>query len=477
MLQKSPSKKSDHLYNEPRCRTEGGSDDEGLQKCWEELIKGQQESDSEEGIYPPVQFKYQEDEKNEDEDEEFDKTNKIMNSFFKKSKASIINKDLVNVFDDGSDDDHHDEDLDDLAISEKYRNETLKLSNHKSTAPKTILSIQEKYRNDDNDDARQTFASQFSEDEVSLGAKSSTNLNSGTVTKYSYMPQSRPLQSPTNSSVFLRNKGAMFSQNILTPTNSSNTSRFTGSFTPQTSTHRNFQTPTMISNNSSSKLINFNTNNYSAQSTPISHQNKTKQGSNIATFKKDLSIITQPTFEKRSPIKADLPVSGSFARPTEGVYNVEVTRQSTEDPIYSQTNSNLQSPRYKFLGGLNCNSNQNKMLDILSNNLDEVIVDPPRLYNKESMTSKNFNENEFRELSMSDVGKMEHHIKKLVKYTNKQHLFTKGKSSNEEDIVTNESPLDKSPYKPRKVKHERMKSLEFVNKKGSGDQGNGQKGQ
>jgi len=445
---------------EARCKTEGGSDEENLQKCWEELIKGEANSSSEEGIYPPVNFIYNEDDNNDDDDEDFEKTDKIVQSFFKKSKASLVNKDLVNVYDD---DEEHDEDLDDLDISEKYRNETLKLSNHKSHAPKTFLSIQEKYNGLD---IKRSLTSHFQDGETATSIKSTTNLHNGTITMYSYMPQSMPLQSPTNSSVFLRNNTS-FSHSIATPTNKG------GLYTPQASTHRNSFTPSNFPQNPPSKMSGIGMNSPNNSHTTLAKSNTTatlqpqKSFGPGSSFKRDLTIITQHPYEKKSPIKADMPISGSFARSTEGGYNVEPTRQSMDDPIYFQA-SNLQSPRYKFLGGLNQQSQGNQLFEIQ----DEVLLDPPKLYNKESMSSKMFNEKEFREFSIAEAGKMEQQMKKLMKYTiNKQNLLVKGKTSipstNEEDIVTNESPVDVSPGKNRKVKHQRMKSLDLLNKKGT----------
>eukprot|EP00330_Aristerostoma_sp_ATCC50986_P000028 CAMPEP_0114580510 /NCGR_PEP_ID=MMETSP0125-20121206/4780_1 /TAXON_ID=485358 ORGANISM="Aristerostoma sp., Strain ATCC 50986" /NCGR_SAMPLE_ID=MMETSP0125 /ASSEMBLY_ACC=CAM_ASM_000245 /LENGTH=203 /DNA_ID=CAMNT_0001772113 /DNA_START=2027 /DNA_END=2638 /DNA_ORIENTATION=+ len=156
MLMSTPGKKrsdiSSTFYNEnyDRCKTEGGSDDDNVQKCWEDLLRNDGESDEiedEEGgqseQYVKNRFQYVEEVDNlEDGDYDREKE-KIIRSFFK-SKASVVNNDLIDVYEDEQGE--NDENLDDFEISEKFRNETLKLSNHTSSLPKTITSIQDKVK-------------------------------------------------------------------------------------------------------------------------------------------------------------------------------------------------------------------------------------------------------------------------------------------------------------------------------------------
>lgn len=75
-----------------------------------------------------------------------DKRESFYQSFFKTAQDDSSNQDLVDVFAADKDDDNDAEDLEDSEISEKFRNETLKVSSHGTAAPKTKTAIHEKFR-------------------------------------------------------------------------------------------------------------------------------------------------------------------------------------------------------------------------------------------------------------------------------------------------------------------------------------------
>jgi len=148
MIQKRPKKASEFVYRDERFRTEGGSDDDYAQKRWQELVQDDSEQDPE-GTPGVIKFEYREEESEDDlelNNEGPQRSHQqLYKSFFNK-RESITNKDLVNVFMPEVDEDFDDENLDDLDICEKYRNETLKLSSHGMEAPKTISFLQEKFK-------------------------------------------------------------------------------------------------------------------------------------------------------------------------------------------------------------------------------------------------------------------------------------------------------------------------------------------
>ena len=89
------------------------------------------------------------------------------------------------------------------------------------------------------------------------------------------------------------------------------------------------------------------------------------------------------------------------------------------------------------------------------------------------MTSLKFNEREFREFTASEINKKDTHLKKLNKYqTNKQNLKARINTNNEQspenvDDLMADTAANLSPKKPR-GKHQRIKSLDFVNKANDG---------
>lgn len=128
-----------------RFRTEGGSDDDHIQQRWQEFLK--HDSEEESVIPPPMKFEYQEGESDVDSEEAaaVQENEKLIQSFFRKTEEND-NKDFVDVYASDEEDEDDDENLDDFDISEKYRNETLKLSAHGTHIPKTIATIQQKFQ-------------------------------------------------------------------------------------------------------------------------------------------------------------------------------------------------------------------------------------------------------------------------------------------------------------------------------------------
>ena len=153
MTQKKLRKVPDFVYRDERFRTEAGSDDEHAQQRWQELLKNDSEDDV--TLYGPSKFEYKEegsDHENEDP-EMIEKNQQFIQSFFRK-RGSLINKDLVNVFIPEADEENEGDDFDDFDINEKYRDETLKLSSHGTSVPKTIMFLQEKFKSPTSSTAR-----------------------------------------------------------------------------------------------------------------------------------------------------------------------------------------------------------------------------------------------------------------------------------------------------------------------------------
>jgi len=181
MVQRRPKQQTAFSYviREERFKTEGGSDEENAQDRWKELLQ-QENSENEIISYNIEDLEY----KGENEEEEEIKgepieTNKkrenFMQTFFNKSLSNnITNKDLIDVFDSEEEDKDDIENLDDLDINEKYRNETLKLSSHGTTLPKTITFLQEKFKSPTNSSSleSQRFTFGFQD-----GVKGPTKIN------------------------------------------------------------------------------------------------------------------------------------------------------------------------------------------------------------------------------------------------------------------------------------------------------------
>ena len=144
ILQRKSKKIADSILRDEKFRTEGGSDDEHIQRRWEELLK--QDSDDEGTSYSPQNMANKEVKTSWEERIPVEKKENFYQSFFRKPKDDADNQDLVNVFAADRDEDNEVEDLEDSEISEKFRNETLKVSSHGTPVPKTKTSLHEKFR-------------------------------------------------------------------------------------------------------------------------------------------------------------------------------------------------------------------------------------------------------------------------------------------------------------------------------------------
>ncbi len=146
MIQRKFRKVPDFVYRDERLRTEGGSDDEHIQQRWRELLKNDSLEDiTQEGCQIKVEDQEEESDQENDNPETAEERRQFMQSFFQK-RQSVINNDLVNVFIPEADEENEGDDLDDFDMNEKYRDETLKMSSHGTAAPKTIMSLQEKFK-------------------------------------------------------------------------------------------------------------------------------------------------------------------------------------------------------------------------------------------------------------------------------------------------------------------------------------------
>ena len=178
---------SSYVFREERYKTEGGSDDENAQQRWQELMK-HEDSEDEVISYAPTKFEYKEDISDIEEEEEpletVQQTEKLIESLFDRSKQTTENQDLVNVYiPEADEEDDEGENLDDFEISEKYRNETLKVSSHGTTVPKTFVSLQEKFRS--------PFTTSRSDTGFTQGVKGPANINMQSALQQKYKePQS-----------------------------------------------------------------------------------------------------------------------------------------------------------------------------------------------------------------------------------------------------------------------------------------------
>ena len=161
MIPKKVNKLVDMMYRDERFRTEGGSDDERVQQRWQELL--QHDSEDEVLSYAQSKIHYEKGDSMEEEDGQAinDKSDTYIQSFFKNTKPGMLNKDFVNVFIPECDEDSEYDDLDDYDLSEKYRDETLRLSSHGTNTPKTIASLQDKFRTPTNSYINSGFGDTF----------------------------------------------------------------------------------------------------------------------------------------------------------------------------------------------------------------------------------------------------------------------------------------------------------------------------
>jgi len=202
--QQRPNNNFSYVMREERHKTEGGSDDENAQDRWKELL---QQEDSDEDIlsFNPHDFEFNEDE--EDKEGEMNDPNKVkkkkeklIQAFFNKTASNPVNQDLVNVYDHESlndDEDLDNENLDDLDISEKYRNETLRLSGHGTSFPKTITFLQEKFKSPTNSSRSEGFSFGFQH-----GVQGPTNINLNSVLQNKRIKNSQSIQEKPNQRIF-----------------------------------------------------------------------------------------------------------------------------------------------------------------------------------------------------------------------------------------------------------------------------------